>query len=251
MADESFPQPGVSPYVLLMPVHRGITSELPGLARACAALAAGEAVVVPNPPPMAYGVVATSAWKVNAVKGRPHDQNVAVSLHDRSERRRVLPSIDLPAAAVQGVIALLDRRLTVLLPLRTDVPCPGWVFSAVRGGELAAFNGCWDATATVWEQFPRLYGSSANRTGEAPAGSARDARAALGGHCVVIEGDGLGDRSRASASSTMVRLDRHGRLILYRSGAHDQAWKHRPAAYVRHLADMVGLSAGGVTGEPQ
>jgi tRNA A37 threonylcarbamoyladenosine synthetase subunit TsaC/SUA5/YrdC len=226
-----------------MPVQRGSASELQGLARACVALATGEAVVVHNPPPMAYGVVATSAWKVNAVKGRPQDQNVAVSLHDRSEWQQVLPGIDLPAAAVPGVIALLDRRRTVLLPLRADALGPEWIAPAVRGGEVAVFNGRWDATAPVWERFPRLYGSSANRTGEAPAGSARAARAALGGHCVVIDGDGTGDPPRAAASSSMVRLDRHARLSLYRSGAHDQAWKHRPAAYLRHLADMAGLPA--------
>ncbi len=68
----------------------------------------------------------------------------------------VLTSTDLPAAAVQGVITLLGRRVTVLLPGRTGAPGP-----------------------------------------------------ALGGHCVVTDGDGLGDRSRASASSTMVHLDRH------------------------------------------
>jgi tRNA A37 threonylcarbamoyladenosine synthetase subunit TsaC/SUA5/YrdC len=231
--------------------RRRSTAELPGLARACAALAAGEAVVVPNPPPMAYGLVATSAWKINAVKGRALDQNVAVSLHDQSVWRRMLPSIDVPVATLKGVVALLDRRLSLLLPLRADRPCPGWVASAVRDRRLGAFNGRWDATAAVWERFPRLYGSSANRAGEAPAGSARDARAALGRQCVVIDGDGLGDPSRAPAASTMVQLDRRGRLSLYRSGAHDQAWRNRSEAYVRHLGDLVGLPAHGGTGEAQ
>lgn len=197
--------------------------ELPGLSRACQVLAAGGAVVVPNPAPMSYGLVATSAETVNATKRRPIDQNVAVSLHNQSEWQRVAPSIDLPAASLDGVPALLSRRLTLLLPLRSRVPLPGWVTPAVRDGYLAVFNGHWAVTARLWERFPRLYGSSANITGEPPAASAADAVAMFGGAVPVIDGDSLRGRHSAGTASTMVRFDRAGRLWPYRAGAQDAA----------------------------
>jgi len=49
-------------------------SFLPGLDDAIKALAAGCAVVVPNPSPQSYGVVATAPHVVNAARGRPIDQ---------------------------------------------------------------------------------------------------------------------------------------------------------------------------------
>lgn len=211
------------------------------LDRACQALAAGRAVVVPNPPPMAYGLVATSATAINALKGRVLNQPVAVSLHDPSEWRRVAPSIDVPAAALDAVAALLNRRLSMLVPLRSEVPHPGWVAPAVRNGYLGAFNGRWARTAVLWDRFPRLFGSSANVAGEPPAASAAEALAMFGAECLVVDVDGpVGESSRRWAS-TMVRLDRHGRLGLHRAGAHDAGLGLAPDEYLRRLAASVDL----------
>lgn len=217
-------------------------SGLPGLVRARRELAAGAPVVVPNPAPMAYGVLATSAHAVNALKGRRLDQNVAVSLHDRSQWRRVAPSVDLSPPALEAVLTLLRQRLTVLVPLLTSVPSPGWLAPAIRDGYLAAFNGYWGTTACLWERFPRLYGSSANLTGQPPVASAAQAVAMFGGDCAVVDGGALEDAPRPRSASTMVRIDRAGRLSLYRSGAHDMAGGRGPAGFVRHLAADVGLS---------
>lgn len=212
-----------------------------GLARACRVLAAGGAVVVPNPAPMAYGLVATSARAINAAKRRPAAQNVAVSLHDGSEWRRLSPSIDLPRASLDGVVALLSRRLTVLLPLRAGVPHPAWVAPAVRDGYLAAFDGRWTATAAVWDGFPRLYGSSANITGASPAGSAAQAVAMFGAGVPVVDGDALRGFAGAGTASTMVRIDRVGRLRLHRAGAQDAAHPSGPEAYLPHLISIAAL----------
>jgi tRNA A37 threonylcarbamoyladenosine synthetase subunit TsaC/SUA5/YrdC len=205
-------------------------------------LAAGAAVVLPNPAPMAYGVVATRSEAVNALKGRRLDQNVAVSLHDRPQWHQLAPSIDLPPAALDAVLIVLAQRLTVLLPLRESVPPPDWVAPAIRDGYLAAFNGYWVATACLWERFPRLYGSSANLTGQPPAATAAQAVAMFGTDCPVVDADGLEDAPGPRSASTMVRIDRGGRLGLHRTGAHDAASGRVPAEYVRHLAAGVGLS---------
>lgn len=215
-------------------------------AGACEVLAAGGAVVVPNPPPMAYGIVATRACTVNNVKGRPPDQNVAVSLHDVSEWRRVAACVDVPRRALRPAADLLARRLSVLLPLRADTACPEWCRPAVRDGRLAAFNGSWTLTAAVWARFPRLFGSSANRTGEPPALTAAAAGAALGrSGAVVVDGDADMDPLRPPVGSTVVCLDRDGRLGLHRSGAQDRAWSSRPEAYVEWLSALVGLPTVG------
>jgi tRNA A37 threonylcarbamoyladenosine synthetase subunit TsaC/SUA5/YrdC len=230
-------------------------ADLPSLARAGDLLAQGAAVVVPNPPPMTYGVVATTARMINTVKCRAPSQNVAISVHDQSEWRRMLPIIDLQAAALEGVVTLLRRRLTLLLPVRPDLPTPPWIAPAVRAGQLAAFNGWWAPTAPIWERFPRLYGSSANRTGEPPATSAAQARRTFGRDCFVvdaesiIDADALGSQSKRSAPSTMMRLDRDGRLSLHRSGAQDQHWAPRPEAFLRNLAELGGLPVAGDEGQ--
>jgi tRNA A37 threonylcarbamoyladenosine synthetase subunit TsaC/SUA5/YrdC len=209
------------------------------LERACELVSAGEAVVVPNPPPLTYGVVAKSAPTVNVVKGRAPDQNVAVSPHVPSQRRHLRPMIDLPAAALGSAAFLLSRRLTVLLPVRPGVPVPTWVAPAVRDQQLAAFNGWWTPTATVWRRFPRLYGSSANRTGGTAATTAAEAQAALGRDCLVLDGNALANPGQWRAPSTMAPLDQHGRLSLYRSGAQER--RSPPAAFLRQVADLVGL----------
>ncbi|MBB2891910.1 Sua5/YciO/YrdC/YwlC family protein [Flexivirga oryzae] len=220
--------------------------ETPSLSHAYRALAAGDAVVVPNPAPLAYGVVATRARAVNACKGRALDQNVAASMHDRSEWERLAPEIDLPATVLRSVRALLELRLSLLLPLRDRMAHPDWFTPAVRDGNLAVFNGYWEPTATLWEAFPRLYGSSANLTGQPPAASAAEARAHFGPHQVVVDAGESTPTSGPRRSSTMLRLDRAGGICLHRSGAQDSASGLGAQAYLARLADRVGLSVSPV-----
>lgn len=216
-------------------------AELPGLARACAALATGAAVVVPNPPPMTYGIVATAARRVNAVKRRPLDQNVAVSLHDRGEWAALTAAIDLADGCLSGVNVLLQQRLSVLLPLRQDVAAPDWTAPAVRNGYLAAFNAHWAPTAPLWERFPRPYGSSANVTGQDPANSAERPTTMFGGSCFDVEGDLLEGRPRQRSASTMVRIDPDGRLVLHRDSAQNAGSSR--SEFLSGLADETGLGS--------
>lgn len=205
----------------------GEAVRLPGLDEACAALAEGRAVVVPNPSPMTYGVVATTAEAVNALKGRPLDQAVGVSLHAPQEWQRVAECIDVPPGVLPRIAALLRERLSLLVPLRDGDAHPSWIAPAVRHGYLAMFSGRWDPTARLWDGFPRLFGSSANRTGRSPAATAAEATAIMAGDAPVVDADVLRDLDRPHAASSMVRVDRDGTLSLYRRGAQD--------AYIRHL----------------
>jgi tRNA A37 threonylcarbamoyladenosine synthetase subunit TsaC/SUA5/YrdC len=188
---------------------------------------------------MAYGVVATSPRAVNALKGRRLDQNVAVSLHNRSQWQQVARCIDLSPAALDATASLLRLRVTVLVPLRA--PHPPWVTPAVRDGWLAAFNGWWAPTARLWDRFPRLYGSSANLTGEPPAPSAAAAAGMFGAECVVVNAGAFDHAPGPRWASTMVRIDRAGLLDLYRTGANDAVHGREPRAFLRHLSATVGL----------
>lgn len=212
--------------------------ELPGLDEACAALADGRAVVVPNPSPMTYGIVATSPEAVNALKGRPLDQHVAVSLHASGEWQRVAAGIDVPPGVVPRLAALLRERLSLLVPLRDGDAHPSWVGPAIRDGYLALFDGWWAPAARLWNGFPRLYGSSANRTGQSPAATATEAVAVVRGQAPVVDGDALRDLGRPHAASSMVRVSRDGELSLYRRGAQDSASGLAPDAYIRHLSEL-------------
>lgn len=214
---------------------------LPGLDEACAALAEGRAVVVPNPSPMTYGIVATSPEAVNALKGRPLDQHVAVSLHASGEWQRIAAGIEVPPCTLPRLVALPRERLSLLVPLRDGEVHPPWIEPAVLDGYLALFDGWWAPAARLWDRFPRLYGSSANRTGQSPAATATEAAAVVRGDAPVVDGDALRDLGRPHAASSMVCLSRDGGLSLYRRGAQDADSGLDPDAYVRYLS---GLDVG-------
>lgn len=192
--------------------------DLPGLAEACDRLAEGRPVVVPNPSPMTYGVVGPDAGLVNALKQRPPDQSVAISLHD-TQWPRLVPALDVPEGALPRIAELLRLRVSLLVPVHETYP--RWMAPAVRSGYLAVFRGWWEPAATLWDRFPRLFGSSANRTGQPAAASAAQARATFGDDAPIVDGDALRDPGVAHAPSSMVRVAPDGTVTRYRSGAQD------------------------------
>lgn len=217
-----------------------------GLELALRSLAEGRPVVVPNPTPQTYGVIGTVPHLVNTAKGRPPDQEVGVSLHDEAEWRAVAPSLDLDHRAVTVAHRLLrHERVTILAPLREDVPPPEWVTPGVRDGHLmmigadvsSAGDG-WSAVASLWAAFPRLFGSSANRTGRPPVATAAEARDVFGDEAVVVDGDSLRAAGGTHGATTIVRMTPDGALDLYRTGAHDAASGLSPEAFLERLASM-------------
>lgn len=214
-----------------------------GIDEARRALAAGRAAVLPNPSPLAYFVVATAPHVVNAAKGRPPQQEVAVSVHDEREWQALVPSLDLePAAVAKAHAQLREEGVTILAPLKQATVPPPWVHPAVRDGHiligspnLSMFGREWEPLASLWAEFPRLYGSSANHTGQPAATTAAEARAMFDHTVPVVHGDALRDLDLPHAATTILRISTDATLTLVRHGAQDTTYRDGPEAYLRRL----------------
>ncbi|MGH7883532.1 MAG: hypothetical protein ACREN8_11640 [Candidatus Dormibacteraceae bacterium] len=210
--------------------------DLPGIAEARHALAAGRVAILPNPTPLAYGVAAITPHAVNVAKGRLRDQAVSVWLHDDTAWQDLVPALNLPPAARQTALALLRREfVTLLVPLRDHPLLPAWITPAVREGYALLYGGRWAPLTRLLADFPQLYVSSANRTGHPPAATAAQATAIFGIHAPVVDADALRDLSQHHSSTTMLRIAPDGNLTLVRRGAQDAANGPDPAAYLKRL----------------
>ncbi|WP_427896048.1 META domain-containing protein [Kribbella sp. GL6] len=186
------------------------------------ALREGLAVVVANPSPMTYGVIARDARVVNRLKGRPADHPVGVSVHTEASHDRLFRCLDLRSDALAMVDFALAERITVLAPVRPDPAMPEWLAPAIKDGWVLFFDGSWGPTWFLWESHPFLYGSSANRTGEAPAASAAEAREQFPARSqMIIDADDRRLPATAYGPSTIIRVARDGRPTLHRSGIQD------------------------------
>jgi L-threonylcarbamoyladenylate synthase len=210
--------------------------DLPGTGEARKALAAGRVAVLPHPSPLVYGVAATTPHAVNTAKGRPPGQEVAIWLHDDTAWQYLIPALDLHPAALATAFGLLRRELvTLLVPVRADTPPPAWITPAVRDGHALFFGARWTPLTRLLAGFPRLYISSANRTGHPPATTAAAAAAAFGPDVPVVDGDALRDPHRPHASTTMLRIAPEGDLTLVRHGIQDTAHGPDPIGYLEWL----------------
>lgn len=82
-------------------------------------LRAGAAVVLANPSPMTYGVVARDARAVNLLKGRAADQPVGISVHSEAVHDELFHYLDLQTDALAAVDFALAERISVLpVPVR-------------------------------------------------------------------------------------------------------------------------------------
>ncbi|MGV9264105.1 hypothetical protein ACWDRR_05515 [Kitasatospora sp. NPDC003701] len=242
------------------------TVDLPG---ARSALARGTAVVLPNPSPLTGVVAATAPGTVNAAKGRPVGQPVALWAHhpDTLAALDAALALDAPTAALARRL-LAEEHLTLLVPLRTDEPPPDWLAPAAQDGWALLFGARWAPLRPLLARFPLLYVSSANRTGRPPAAHAAAAVAmfpagtavlgtadlpaagpasteatgteAAGTEPAAVEPEGPEPARRAT---TTLRLHPGGSLALHRHGAQD----HRhggAAAYLHHLRTAYPAAAG-------
>ncbi|HEY3508168.1 hypothetical protein [Kribbella sp. NPDC051137] len=190
--------------------------------RAIELLREGHAVVVTNPSPMTYGVVARDAHAVNLLKGRPVDQPVGISVHTEAARDQLFRYLDLTTDALAVVDFALAERITVLAPIRPDPTMPEWLAPATSDGWVLFFDGSWGPLWPLWGSFPFLYGSSANRTGGSPAASAAEARAQFPAGTVIVDADDRRTPATTYGASTIIRVDTDGRLTLRRPGIQDQ-----------------------------
>ncbi|MEV6716759.1 hypothetical protein AB0M48_32535 [Lentzea sp. NPDC051208] len=190
------------------------------------ALGRGEAVVLPNPAPLTHVVTATTPAAVNAAKGRPVGQAVAVWAHGRDVLTEIISATTLdPAAAEMALRLLADEHVTLLVPMSVSVP--GWLTPATKDGWALLFGARWPPVRPVLDSFPVLYVSSANRTGHQPVASTADALEMFPPGTPVLD---LADRGRAEPvrrATTTLRLHPDGSLDLHRRGAQDHP--HRDA----------------------
>ncbi len=210
-----------------------MTAILTQAAAAAGALRAGSAVVFPNPYPLTSVVAATAPDVVNAAKGRPADQAVALWLVDDEPWSEFAAALDLDDATRVLVRELLVcERLTLLLPVVSG-RAPGGASPATRDGHALVFGACGDLVRPILTDVGHLHVSSANRTGHPPAASAAEARAMFPPEVHVLES---ADDSPAAgrAATTTLRVGRNHTLTHTRLGAQDRA-HGGPEAYLEHL----------------
>ncbi|GLU49525.1 hypothetical protein [Nocardiopsis ansamitocini] len=190
------------------------------------ALGRGEAVVLPNPAPLTFVVAATSPQAVNAAKGRPLDQAVALWTHGVRALTALDGALDLHGRTVSVAGRLLsEERVTLLVPLRSTAHPPHWLRPASRDGWALLFGARWAPLSPVLAGAPILYVSSANRTGHPPAASVAEAIAMFAATPVLgaVVPDCAAERGRGAPrrATTTLRLHPDGRLELHRRGAQD------------------------------
>lgn len=176
------------------------------------AIAAGDVIAFPTD--TVYGLGA-EVWqpeamrRLYALKGRPDEKALSILLAD--EEQWSLVAAEASEAARRLMRACWPGALTIVLPRRPEVPDAVGPLSqtiAVRVPDHAGLR-------RVLERTGPLATSSANRSGEAPASSARDVVEALGsGVGVLLDGGAL----PARPASTVVDLTGL-RPVILRQGA--------------------------------
>ena len=193
----------------MVPVYPISSAE--GIAHAVEALRRGEIIAFPTDTLYGVGGDALSAAAVDAVldaKRREMGKGLPVLLGDESGAGEL--AAEWPRAAAALAARFWPGALTIVVQARAEVP------AQVRLGDTVALRvpGL-PALLTVIRQSGRpLIGTSANRSGEPPALTAREAVAALGSSVrLVLDGGRTG-----GAPSTVVQVDGDGVRIL-RAGA--------------------------------
>ena len=212
------------------------------------ALARGTAVVLPNPAPLTGVAAGTDPRAVNAAKGRPADQPIALWAHHPETLAALDASLDLDAAAIALTHRLLaDELLTLLVPLRPDAGRPEWLAPAAKDGWALLFGARWAPLRPLLDGFPVLYVSSANRTGRQPVANAAEAVAMFPAGTPVLGTTALTVPEAESAAgpprraTTTLRLHRDGRIDLHRHGAQDRPYPDA-AAYLAHVRAAYPIS---------
>lgn len=203
-------------------------------------LRSGDAVVVPFPTPLPYGVAATTPEAVNRAKRRPEGQPTGIAVADFAA---VVPHLDLDDAAARLAGWLCtDQHINIFVsPARG---APGWLVQDGTG--VVGLMGSWlPELRGVLDPLGHLYVSSANVSKEEVATTAAAADRAFGGHLLVADGDARRDAGVPHGSATIIRVSATGDLSVVRRGVNDAAFADGPA-FLGELRDRYA-----VAGEPQ
>ncbi|WP_405401133.1 Sua5/YciO/YrdC/YwlC family protein [Streptomyces sp. NBC_01104] len=232
-----------------MTSHAHTTSRTPaGPAPVRETLAAGEAVVLPNPAPLTYVVTATRSRAVNEAKGRDANQPVALWAHHPDTLDTLDRLWDLtPQDRTLARRLLGEEHLTVLLPLRPGEKRPAWLTPGEKDGWVLLFGARWKPLRSLLDEHPVLYVSSANRTGHPPAATVEEALAMFPATIPVLQIPASTDTAAVAATArqatTTVRLHPDSRLELHRNGAQDQDYGDADT-FLAHLRARYKVTAG-------
>jgi len=187
----------------------------PGAARevqaAAAALAGGAIVAFPTESFYGLAVPALDAAAVArlcGLKGRDLAQAVPVIVDSVAMLERLVVDVPTPARAL--IARHWPGPLTLVLPARPEVPAP--LVSAHGVGARVSSHPL--ATALVRACGVPLTATSANRTGQPPARSAAEVRAAFGDEVFILDGG----TTAGGPPSTVAYLDGE-RVVVLRAGA--------------------------------
>jgi tRNA A37 threonylcarbamoyladenosine synthetase subunit TsaC/SUA5/YrdC len=194
-------------------------------------LSGGLPLVVPLSSPLPYVVAGTSPAAVNVAKGRPRAQAVGVAIRTLD---LIEPALELDPETISLVRWLcFTEEAGVLVPV--DESAPEWLAPATVDG-MAFLGGAWlPALSGLVTGRTHLYMSSANATAGQPATTAAQAEAAFGGELLVVDGDAFRDPSRTHGSSTMITVERGGRLTVTRPGINNLAFGDDHNGYLDDL----------------
>lgn len=213
---------------------------LNAVARVTAALRAGEAVILPLPSPLPYGVFGTSPAIANRAKGRPENQPTGIVVSDFGGIASYLAVTAETAAMIEWLC--VTAQVNVFAPLTGDAP--GWMVQdpALTKGTVGLMGSWLPGLRDVLTGFGHLFVSSANRTKQAVAVTAREADDAFGGQLLVVDGDADRDPGRRHGSATMVRVFADGQLTVTRHGVNDESFDGDDDAYLAGLRQRRLLS---------
>jgi L-threonylcarbamoyladenylate synthase len=183
----------------------------PAVRAAAAALAGGAIVAFPTETFYGLAVSALDAPAVArlcALKGRDAAQAVPVVVDSLAMLERLV--VDVPDRARALIARHWPGALTLVLPARPEVPAP--LVSPQGVGARVSSHPL--ATALVRACGVPLTATSANRSGEPPARTAAEVRAAFGGDVHVLDGG----PTAGGPPSTVIYLD-GDRVVVLRAGA--------------------------------
>ena len=194
---------------------RSARAEAPdeAIGRALAAMRAGETVVYPTE--TFYGIgadafAAAALERIFEIKGRDAARTIALIAHDAAAAFAIVREV--PDLARRLAQAFWPGPLTLVMPAREGIP---EALIGPDGGVGVRVSSHPIARALAHGLGRPITATSANRTGEAPARTTAEARAALGEKVkVFVEGGTL----TGGTPSTVVQCGRAGWRLL-RAGA--------------------------------
>jgi L-threonylcarbamoyladenylate synthase len=181
------------------------------VAEAAQRLRRGEVVAYPTETVYGLGADALSieaVERLRSLKGRDAEQGLSVLVSDLADLERW--AADLPGRARRLARAFWPGPLTLVVPVPAGrLPAVG---TALGVGFRCSPHPTAAALAAAFGA--PLVSTSANRSGEAPARSAREVSRSFGPELAIAGGEDAG----GAAASTVVAVDREGRLRVLREG---------------------------------